>query len=203
MKIFDDFSNDDARDLITAYPLGWVVAPGHGVDAASLLPLLGEYDSDGRLVRLIGHMSRRNALYDALAPEGTALILFTGPHAYISPEHARRRDWGPTWNYAQLRVEARLVFTPEATGAAVDRIVAHMESGRKTPWSKEEIAHRYHGMLKAIIGFRAEVTAMAGRFKLGQDEADPVLANILDTLDDPALVQWMRRFNPGRADETE
>ncbi|WNO54110.1 FMN-binding negative transcriptional regulator [Stakelama saccharophila] len=201
MTVFENFSAADVRDLIADYPLAWVAAAGYGVEQASLLPLLGDYGAGGRLVRLIGHMSRRNALVDALHPRGKALVLFTGPQAYISPDHARDRSWAPTWNYAQVRVEVELEFTPGDTPAAVERLVEAMEHGRADPWTVAHIRDRYEAMLKAIIAFRADVIDIAARFKLGQDEPDPVLASVLEELGDPAMCNWMRRFNRDRTGE--
>lgn len=189
----------DVRDLIAEYPLAWVCAAGGEADQASLLPLLGEYDEEGRLVRLLGHMARRNPLAERLLADPRVLILFNGPHAYISPEHAGLRDWAPTWTFAQLRIEAELVFEPEHTGQALAELVDTMESGRIAPWAVSELGARYPGMAAAIIGFRARVTKVLGQFKLGQDERPDVLEAILASIDDPALCRWMRRFAERKA----
>jgi len=196
---FTQYETVDVRDLIAEYPLAWVCAAGGEAEQASLLPLLGEYDSDGRLLRLLGHMARRNPLVERLAADPRVLILFSGPQAYVSPEHAGRRDWGPTWNYAQLRIEAELVFEPEQTGAAITELVDTMEQGRDAPWSSTELGARYAGMEAMVIGFRAKVTGLQGLFKLGQDERPEVFEAILASIGDPALVRWMRRFGERRA----
>jgi transcriptional regulator len=53
-------------------------------------------------------------------------------------------------------------------------------------------------MLEAIVGFRAQVTRVAGKFKLGQDERPETLRSIVARHPDPVLVRWMRRFNEER-----
>jgi hypothetical protein len=56
-------------------------------------------------------------------------------------------------------------------------------------------------LAQRVIAFRAEVLDGRERYKLGQDERDDVFADILTGLSaggDAALVDWMRRFNPGR-----
>lgn len=107
---FTQYKNEDVRSLIEQYPLAWVCSGGGADMEASLLPLVGRYDEEGRLVELIGHMMRTNPLHRVLAADHSAMILFKGPDAYISPEHAQRRDWAPTWNYAQLKVVAQIGF---------------------------------------------------------------------------------------------
>lgn len=195
---FEHFGTDDVRDLIAEFPLAWVCAADGRADHASLLPLIGGYDADGRLIHLIGHMARRNPLFAALSADPRALLLFTGPQAYVSPDHAGLRDWAPTWNYAQLRIEADIFFEPEATDAALTVLIDAMEEGRDEPWTVAELGARYAPMQQAIIAFRAEVTTVSGKFKLGQDEVPETLGSMLDTLPEEAVVQWMRRFNAGR-----
>ena len=67
-----------------------------------------------------------------------------------------------------------------------------------TTWSHAALGDRYDRMIAAIIAFRADIVAMSGRFKLGQDEMLPRLREILSAHPDQALVSWMRRFNAAR-----
>src|SRR5688572_6218099 len=108
--LFERFGDADVRALVEGYPLAWVCGGGAGALEASLLPLIGVYDAEGRLTELIGHLMRSNPLCRALTQEPGATILFHGPSAYVSPEHAGRRDWAPTWNYAQVKVAAEVEF---------------------------------------------------------------------------------------------
>lgn len=195
---FTNHRPEDVRRLIAAYPLAWVIAPGAPLASAALLPLLGEYDESGALVRLVGHMGRRNPLAARFAADPRGHFLFTGPSGYVSPEHSGRRNWGPTWNYAAVRVEAEVRMDEALTAQAVDRLVAACEEGRAAPWSAAELEERYTGMLAAIIGFEARVTALDATFKLAQDEDDAVFAALLANHPDPALRDWMETLNPAR-----
>lgn len=196
--VFERFGAADVRALIAEYPLAWVCARGGDRAEASLLPLVGVHDEAGELTELIGHLARSNPLHAALADDPRALILFRGPEAYVSPEYAGERDWAPTWNYAQLVIDAEIMFDAARTGEALDVLIEKMEDGRERPWRSHELGARYHGMLNAIIGFRARVTGLRGKFKLGQDERPEILDSILADLPDPAVRRWMRRFNQGR-----
>lgn len=194
---FERFGDADVQALIADYPLASVVASARPA-VTSLLPLIGEYDAGGRLVTLIGHLARSNPLHGALAADPRAVLLFRGPQGYVSPEHAGRRDWGPTWNYAELVIEAEVRFDDALTEEALDVLIEAMERGRAAPWRSSELGPRYIGMRERIIGFRAHVTGVSGRFKLGQDERPETLRSILATYPDPALRCWMERFNRGR-----
>jgi len=193
---FERYDAADVAALIREYPLAWVCA-SHG-GAASLLPLVGVFDAGGELIELIGHFGRSNPLHAAFAADPRAAILFSGPQSYISPRQAGRRNWGPTWNYAQVRIEAEIELEPERTEAALQVLVDMVEANEAEPWCIDELGERYPGMLAQIIGFRARVTDISGRFKLGQDEDIDTLRSILANLPDEALARWMRRMNRAR-----
>lgn len=199
VTLFERFDGADVRKLVEDYPLAWVCGGGAADIEASLLPLIGRFDAQGDLVELIGHLMRTNPLHAALLSDPRATILFQGPDSYVSPEHAGLRDWAPTWNYAQIKVRAEVRFDEALTEPSLDLLIDAMEKGRLQPWSKEKLGERYHGMLGRIIGFRATVTGLTGKFKLGQDESKEALASILGTLPDAAMTDWMRRFNGGRS----
>ncbi len=198
VPLFEQFGPADVRALVEAYPLAWVCGGPTAAMEASLLPLIGVFDDAGQLVELIGHLMRSNPLHAALVDDPQATMLFTGPHAYISPEHVGRRDWAPTWNYAQLTIGAEVAFDSALTEYSLKLLIDAMEAGRPAPWGVEELGPRYHAMLDRIIGFRARVTRVSGKFKLGQDEDSATLGAILDALPDGDIAAWMRRFNRER-----
>lgn len=187
---------DAVRRLMAEYPLAWVMP--QSADAAltaSLLPLVPVYDDEGAPVELIGHLARSNPLAAALHDDPHALILFSGPQGYVSPEYVGRRDWAPTWAYAQLRIQAEVVFVPQDTGMTLDVLIDAMERDRAQPWSTAEMGARYDRLLPAIIGFRARVLGWSGRFKLGQDEKPADRAAIIAQHPDRTLAHWIERLN--------
>jgi transcriptional regulator len=195
---FSVYSDADVVDLIGEYPLAWLCPRAGDAHLPALLPLLIETDASGRPVSLLGHMARHNPLFAALTAEPKALILFTGPQAYVSPAHVSDPTWGPTWNYAQLRIDACVTFEPAGGGAAILALLEAMERITPTGWTPASMGERYAPMEQAIIAFRARIVRIEGRFKLGQDERPERLREILDRHPDAALVRWMRRFNAGR-----
>jgi transcriptional regulator len=195
---FERFDDGDVRALISEYPLAWVTARSDSA-IASLLPLIGVYDAAGRLTELIGHLARSNPLYRTLRDAPDATLLFRGPEGYVSPEHAGLSDWAPTWTYVQLVIRAEIRFDAAETEAALDVLIDAMEEGRAALWTTAQMGPRYHGMLNAIIGFRARVTDVTGKFKLAQDERPEVRRAILANHPDAALKRWIERFNTDRS----
>lgn len=194
MSLFGQYSADDVRALIENYPLAWVCGGNASAMEASQLPMVARFGPDGRLIELIGHLTKSNPLYRSLLADGRATILFSGPNSYVSPENAGIRDWAPTWNYAQLKIRADICCDEAFTETSLQLLIEAMETGRPYPWNVSELGSRYRTMLNHIIGFRCLVTNISGTFKLGQDEGEAAFDAILATLADDKLTAWMRRF---------
>jgi transcriptional regulator len=144
---------------------------------ATPLPLLAECDGQGRLVSLFGHYARRNPQVAMFEADPHALILFTGPQGYVSPSLVSNPVWGATWNYATLRIVAEIAFVPSETDTALRQLAAHLEP--RGGWQVDAMGDRYDRMIHEIVAFRATVSACEAVFKLGQDEADGTLAEII------------------------
>ena len=200
-RVFETYEPRDIQDLIAEFPLAWVCPLRGDPLAATLLPLIGEYDSAGVLTHLVGHLARRNPLYDLLRRNGRGIALFTGPQAYISPRHVGEPSWGPTWNYAQVRVEMDVTVDVSFTARSLEILVHAMEGSQDLPWNPSELGERYERMLQRIAGFRARVTRVLGKFKLGQDEHEIILDRIVANTDDQAMLRWVKRANMHRSNE--
>lgn len=195
---FDNWSDADVVDLIGANPLAWVISGGETF-AATPLPILLERDAAGRPVSLLGHFARANPQVARLEAAPRALFLFSGAQGYISPNLLQDRDWAPTWNYAVVRIEAEVRFDEGLNDEALARLVGVMEAGRLRPWTIAELGRRYDRLKQGIIAFRARITSIDPRFKLGQDERPEVFTQIVSGLADAPLADAMRRFNSGRS----
>jgi|TARA_R110002049_G_scaffold42925_4_gene127258 transcriptional regulator len=185
---FQPSAPQQIKQLIDEYPLAWLVSQDFD---ATPLPLLAEVNDKGELTSLLGHIALRNPQQTFLRDNPDALVLFTGPQAYMSPNLLSDRDWAPTWNYAVLRMKVRVKFVPEETDYAVAQLVAQQESDQQTPWSSDEMGARYDQLAKYIIAFRATITTCDATFKLGQDETPEVFGELRDTHPDATLTRWM------------
>jgi transcriptional regulator len=184
--------------LIDEHPLAWIVSHGRSGFGATLLPLLAEQGDDAGIRSLLGHFARSNPQVQALRDSPRATILFLGPQAYVSPEYVSQPGWAPTWNYASARFDVDIEFQAEANDHAIARLVEHMERDRRAPWTIDKMGARYAQLSQRVIAFRARVQAVSAKFKLGQDETDVTLRELLARLPEPSLASWMRRHNTRR-----
>src|SRR5688500_17707071 len=92
--------------FIRQYSFATLVTQGNAGLTASHLPFLLD-TSRGQQGVLRSHVARPNAQWKDLNLEGEALVIFQGPHAYISPRWYVEKVTVPTWNYAAVHVYGR------------------------------------------------------------------------------------------------
>lgn len=146
------------------------VADG-GAPFASHIPILLDRDRGPRGA-LMGHLARGNPQWRHFGPGRTALAVFHGPHAYVSPSWYKTSPQVPTWNYVAVHVRGvpALVEDEARVRAHLRRMVETFEGGRPNRWSIEDVPESYvAGMMKGIVAFELPIDAIDAKAKLGQN----------------------------------
>jgi len=172
MYVPSSFAETDLATLhtfIEQNSFGIVVSQVEGVPFATHLPFLLDRNS-GPQGTLIGHMARANPHWQELETQ-TALIVFSGPHAYISPTWYEAENVVPTWNYTAVHAygRVRLIHDNDALLKIVQDSIAIYEKTMPSPWSLDHSEQFVDRLLKQIVGFRIEVDKLEGKFKLNQN----------------------------------
>jgi transcriptional regulator len=145
-----------------------LVTNGNGGMVASQLPILLDANA-GPHGKLLGHMARANQQWRDV--QGESLVIFPGPHAYISPTWYQDAGTVPTWNY--VTVHAYGTFRPiedrNAVHSILNRLVAVYEGSMPQPWSYDPDAPVFDKMLREIVGFEIDITRLEGKHKLNQN----------------------------------
>jgi transcriptional regulator len=201
---FAPLSEHDITRLVVEHPFAWLVTAGDGDFAATPLPIRPVVDVDGHVTELLGHFARRNPQVELLRRVPRTLMLFMGPHAYMSSSWLADRTRAPTWNYASAQFVVDIEFTedPAVTRDIVGDLVCAMEAGRPAAWSIDDMGARYDRLRSGIIAFRAHIRERRVKFKLGQDERDAEYVEMVEALQasgERRLLEWMQRCNPHRA----
>jgi transcriptional regulator len=126
----------------------------------------------GRFGTVFGHISAQNPQRAALDGTHPAVIVFRGPHGYISPAWYGKKDVVPTWNFAVVHVSGRprMINGPDATRALLARLIRKFETKSGTSYDFDSLPADYvAGMMKGIVPFSMEIDAIEGKFKLGQE----------------------------------
>lgn len=200
-KIFHP-SDEEVTHLVANHPFGLLISDSAQGISATPLPLLLERNLDGTS-SILGHFALANPQVAQLRTNPNALIVFQGPHGYISPSWFDDRTQAPTWNFATVHFTVKIEFLDTQSDAreAVEKLSARMESGRPGAWSPADMGDRYQRLLPAIIAFRAHVSRTDAKFKLGQNERQLELEQSLSGLErnnQHDLVMLMRAANMDR-----
>lgn len=168
-------------DFIEAHPFGALVtaepdAAGEHAGAtpfATHLPLLLDRTRGAHGV-LQGHVARANP--HARSAARTALVVFTGPDAYVHPGwYPSKQEHGrvvPTWNYVAVHAVGplRLIEDADFLLHHLDRLTTRHEAAHDRPWSMADAPPGFvERIVRDIVGVEIEIARLDGKWKLSQN----------------------------------
>lgn len=175
---------DVLHGLVRAHPLGaLVVHTLHGLDA-NHIPF--EIDPEpAPFGTLRGHVARANPVWRDFSPEVGALVIFEGPHAYISPAwYASKQEHGkvvPTWNYAVVHAHGplRVIDDPVWLRNFVEQLTNRHEAPRRDPWKVTDApADFIDSTVGAIVGIEIPISRFTGKWKVSQNRSEKDRAGV-------------------------
>ena len=183
-------------------------ADRNGAPMATHLPLVVHDEGEHGLLE--GHFALANPHWKGLAGRET-LVVFSGPHSYVSPALYAERKSVPTWNYIAVHATGMLEVVederddPAAAHARKDALLKNLiavnEPAYAEQWNELPIGYRI-SMTAGIVGFRIPIAKIEGKFKLSQnrpevDRRSVYAAHAAGSDDQRALAEWMLRLIPG------
>jgi len=125
---------------------------------------------------LVGHLARYNPQSQTPGNGVDALVLFQGPHAYVSPSWypGKREDprQVPTWDYLAVEARGKLVtFDDEARlYNLLVQLTDRNEAGRELRWRVTDAPDDYvRSEMRHIVGIELRIESLVGRYKLSQN----------------------------------
>lgn len=185
MYIPSSFKVAEAAELhafMRKFSFATLVTQGKGGMTATHLPLLLDADA-GPNGTLLGHFARANPQWKTV--EGEALVIFPGPHAYISPTWYETPGTVPTWNYVTVHAYGSMQLIEDRDGLhdILTRTTSVYERKMPEPWSYDATDPEIDMMLKAIVGFRIEITRLEGKAKLNQNHPEERRRKVIRALE--------------------
>ncbi len=176
--------DDQAKALMAARERGFgvlTIAGPEGVMAAHV-PFVADTTVIG------AHLVRSNPIARALKDSpAEALLMVSGPDAYISPDWYMVADQVPTWNYMAVHLVGEVEQRPAAElRDLLDRQSAVYESRLqpKPPWTTAKMtADVLEKMMRQIVPCRMRVDRIDGTWKLSQNKPDDVRLRAADHMD--------------------
>jgi|SRR5579863_2548075 transcriptional regulator len=186
-------------EAMQMYSFAIVLGPA-GELRATHLPLLVK--NEGEHGTLLGHFARANTHWSALAGLET-LVIFPGPHSYVSPSLYTMPLSVPTWNYIAIHAYGTLslIEDEESRIGLVEELIQAHDPSYLDHWRSMPDGYR-RTMLAGIMGFRIPISRIEGKFKLSQNRAPEERRNIQAVQafggdDQRELARWMDRLMSG------
>ena len=170
---------------------------GESAAAATHLPLLVKDQGEHGLLE--GHFAQANPHWAALAGK-EALVVFPGPHSYVSTSLYTEELSVPTWNYIAVHAYGTLELLEDEAGKMrlVEELIATHDPSALDHWRNEPEGYQ-RTMLKGIVGFRILISRIEGKFKISQNRKPEERHNVqaahaAGTADQQELARWMARM---------
>ncbi len=136
---------------------------------ASHLPATIHERAGGLVIDM--HMARNNPQWQQFFDD-EVLVVFPGPHAYVSPRWYEEEERVPTWNYAAVHAYGvpKVIDDEKIKYDSQRRLVAALDAQwlPKFDRLRPEYVER---MLKGIVNFEIPVSRLETRWKLSQNRS--------------------------------
>jgi transcriptional regulator len=189
-------------EAMQAYSFAILFGPQSALDSpaplvATHLPLVVKDEGEHGLIE--GHFAKANRHWQALAGRET-LVVFPGPHSYVSPTFYTDPLSVPTWNYIAIHAYGTLELVEDEAGkgALLAGLIEANEPAFAEQWRGMPDGFR-RTMLTGIQGFRIPIARIEGKFKISQNRDPQERVNVhaaqaAGTPDQQALAAWMQRL---------
>jgi len=179
------FSEPDTAKLhsfVREHSFGTLVSQVNGAPFATHIPFTLDANK-GEYGTLYCHVARANKHWSALRDDNQSLIIFRGPHAYISPTWYKT-EGVPTWNYTAVHAygKVRIVEARDELITLLESLVHINEAANGTNYKLDPNAPEVAQRLAHIVGMEIPIEALSGKFKLSQnrprEDHNPVIERL-------------------------
>jgi transcriptional regulator len=181
------FREDDITQLqafMRTNNFGVLISQQDGVPVATHLPFIldtirGDYGT------LLAHMARVNQQWRLFAEAPETLVIFQGPHTYITPSWYDEPLSVPTWNYTAVHAygRPRIIEDVAEMFALMETLTQQSEARFEQPWQLSGLPHDFvEKKLRGTVCFEMEITRLDGKFKLSQNRPEGDQKRVAATL---------------------
>ena len=197
-KAFREDDLNTLHKLMREYSFATLITQHEGVPFATHLPFILDAQR-GPSGTLLAHMASANTEWHDFNTEQEVLVIFQGPHAYVSPSCYEVELSVPTWNYAVVHAYGipRLLEDDEELYKLLKILIETHEAQFENPWPFQLPYDYLQKMMRGIVGFEIGITRLEGKFKMSQNrtesERENVIAALQESSDTLAVADLMRK----------
>jgi transcriptional regulator len=180
-KHFSNTDRDSILEFIRKYSFGLIVSAHDNIPVATHLPFLIE-ERNGEVV-ITSHLAKANPQADQLRDD-ELMVVFSEPHAYVSPQHYEKEQSVPTWNYIAVHAygKATIIDTEAQLSAMMGKMIAQYDTGYLNQWNNLPAEFKTR-MYNGIVAFEIRVTSLQAKNKLSQNRSENERKNIIEAFE--------------------
>lgn len=170
----------EALAFMQRFNFATLITAQNGLPVATHLPFVVE-ETDGQ-IRLLTHLAKANEQVQQLENE-IILVVFSQPHAYISPSLYEKELNVPTWDYVAVHAygTGKLIGEANQVRELLEKSIRSFEADYLAQW--ERLPDKYKsGLMREMIGLEISVTDLKGKKKLSQNKTRNERENIIQSL---------------------
>ena len=189
MYNFSYFKEKDQQtilDFLEAHPFAFLTGSDvSGKQVATQVPILVE-EREGELY-LQGHIMRNTDHHKSFVENPNALVVFTGPSAYVSASWYSNPQIGSTWNYMSVHINGQVRFmSSDELIQFMRKLTLKFEKGNEQSLTiYDNLPDTFLSkMMPAIVGFEIKADHIDNVFKLSQNRDEKSYLNIISKLEE-------------------
>ncbi len=154
--------------FVNKHAFGLIINTHGDTPLATHLPFHTKMSGDK--LEIYGHFAKANKQWKCL-DSGKSLVIFSEPHAYISPAHYDQMESVPTWNYCTVQCYGRATIIEDENECLelLRELIEDHDMPYLNQWKAIDSDYKTT-MLKGIVMFRIDVEEVHGKYKLSQNK---------------------------------
>lgn len=182
-KLYRNENIEEIRDFIEQNSFAILVSQLNQQLWATHIPIELVKNENGSFF-LQGHISKANPQWQNFKDESQVLVIFNGPHAYISSSWYNHENV-PTWNYIAVHIYGKIkLLEGEALLVHLHQLMDKYEKSsvntKKFSALSDDFLKRE---LKGLVGFEIEIQEIQAANKLSQNRNDTDYTSIIHELE--------------------
>jgi transcriptional regulator len=181
LPYFTEENEEAVFDFMRKNPFAIIAGINKNSPVATHVPL--DIKKDGDKIIFTGHMMKNTDHHKAFSQNENVLVIFTGPHCYVSASWYVKKEVASTWNYIDVHAHGAIKFTNEEQTKKIIKNLTTKYEGTESLAAFNKLPGEYvNRLVKAIIGFTIEVSTVENVFKLSQNHDAKTRENIIENL---------------------
>jgi transcriptional regulator len=181
LPYFTEENDDVVLDFMQKNSFAIITGMHENIPVATHVPI--DIKKDGDKIIFTGHMMKNTDHHKAFSRSENVLVIFTGPHCYVSASWYVKKEVASTWNYIDVHAHGAIKFTDEAGTKEIIRNITGKYELPGSPAAFDKLPAEYvDRLVKAIIGFTIEISTIENVFKLSQNHDAATRKSIIEHL---------------------